>query len=292
MGREIYRFPNEEKMTTTFMIGDVPEVSSFNSSLADELNQEEAAEARRRRVEKLKRGKAGTPDETETELILPATNFTGSYTLIRANTYALGLHALRKACIAENNQEHPNYTVRGSIIYIPLTFKENIEARVNDYESHKPADERLRLFNTWLDSRCAIAYQIGTGKFKLDLQSSDLTALPPDFNQLFKTIDYSQINGQEFDRSEGKYNTRLTKDEVLNHPAWLALVEGDQRLLKKYCDIVFAERKGRKLMAFWLFDTPTENQLRAVCVINLGNSSNADGSNNLNDDARFLCRSP
>ena len=148
------------------------------------------------------------------------------------------------------------------------------------------------MFNTWLDSRCAIAYQRRTGKFKLDLQSSDLTALPPDFNQPFKTIDYAQIKGQELDRSKGKYNTRLTKDEILNHPAWLALVEEDQRLLKTYCDIFFAERKFDKAMTFWLLDTPTEDQLRAVYVNILGSNSNAIGNGSLSYSARFLRVAP
>ena len=73
----------------------------------------------------------------------------------RTDTYALGVQALQQACIQENNQNHPQFLLpNGSKVYRPFTFKETIEARVNDYESRKPALERLTLFNNWKASCC------------------------------------------------------------------------------------------------------------------------------------------
>ena len=229
--------------------------------------------------------------------------FSGKYLLMaEASTYANGLHALREACEQNNNPVHPKF-VRddGSEIYRPLTFKENIAARVEDYETElnldgteRSHDDRLRLFNRrWLTSSCGIAHKAKSSKFKIIPVCQELITIAQDFNLTYLPINYDSLTGTELDRVNGKYDTLLTKPEVLNHPAWNAAVEGNSKLLKTYADIVFAERPDDpKLMRFWLLNKPNEDQLRALFVNNLDYNSNASGDYYLSSSGSFLQVTP
>ncbi len=202
----------------------------------------------------------------------------GKYILMpQTSTYALGVDALRKKGAKR-----------------PFTFKENIQARVEAYES---GDHRL--FETWLDSCTGIAYKAGTTKFKIVPNCEQLRNIPKDFSQAFMPINYAKIDGIELDSGStlfGKraiYNTRLTKAQIVEHPAWLATVEDDKALLKTYTDIVFAAYASRysasdKLMCFWVRQDTSTDELRAAFVHNLSNNSYASGSINLNNGGRFL----
>ncbi len=209
-------------------------------------------------------------------------------------TYALGVQALRDSYARGECPTQPLFTESdGSTLVRPLTFKENIDARVNDYESNKGKAERLRLFARWLNSSTAIAYKKSTGKFKIIPISSELVTIPQDFNEASISVGYDGLVGTELDRSAAKYNEPLTKDEVLAHPAWQAAVEGDVALLRAYRDIVFAEKRGvDKLMSFWLLGNPDRDKLRALYVFDLSNGSNAVGSCDLNINGSFLRGSP
>jgi len=216
---------------------------------------------------------------------------TGAYILMpKTTTEVQGIHALRKACEAESNSAHPQFPRDdGSRIYRPLTFKEDIEARVNDYESNTGKDERLRLFNRWLNSCTAVVYKAGTTKFKIIPLSPELVTLPEDFSDAYFPIDYDAIAGTELDRNGAVYNTLLAKSDVLDHPAWRAAVEDDVDLLRTYADIVFtAKSDPAKAMRFWVVQNPAEDQLRALYVYSLSSISNAYGNGNLNDSGSFL----
>ena len=197
------------------------------------------------------------PDKEEP--ITPAATISSinrKYLLLpRTTTYALGVQQLRDECAKDPNPNHPTYTLSdGSKVIRPLTFKENLEARVNEYNTLKNADgsnrtkeERLRLFNTCLDSCCGTAYQRGSTKFKIILQCSELISIDSAFNQSFLPIDYSQIkNGIELDSANGIYSVAtnkvlLTRTQVLEHQGWLVLAEGDKSLLSNSYDIALAE---------------------------------------------------
>ena len=236
--------------------------------------------------------------------------FSGKYLLMaEASTYANGLHALREACEQNNNPVHPKF-VRddGSEIYRPLTFKENIAARVEDYETElnldgteRSHDDRLRLFNRrWLTSSCGIAHKAKSSKFKLDLICQDLILLPKDFNSAHLPINYSSHPGIELDKTTGLYNQSLTKTEIMEHSGWLAAVEDEKDLLKTYRDIVFYELQQRnknkimpeKAMGFWLLNKPSDDQLRALFVGSLGSNSNANGNYDLDNGGSFLQVTP
>ena len=128
----------------------------------------------------------------------------------QTSTFALGVHALRKAC----DNAHPTFVKEdGSRIYRPLTFEENIRARLDVYNTlHNPDgsersdDDRLRLFYTWLDSCTGIAYKKGTTLFKMITESENLIRIPKGFNESYLPVDYPQLQGVELDSSQGKFN--------------------------------------------------------------------------------------
>ncbi|MDO8511288.1 MAG: hypothetical protein Q7S55_03920 [Nanoarchaeota archaeon] len=217
----------------------------------------------------------------------------GKYILMpKTSRYAQGVHALQNACRAEAVSAHPPFITPYGRTYRPLTFKENIEARVHDYESNKDSEERLRLFQRWNDSCTAIAYKKRTTKFKIVLNSQELITIPEDFNRDIITVNYDHTWGVELDRNDATYNNLLTPAQVENHPAWLAALEGDSHLLKTYRDIVFANLSQDKAMGFWLRTGISEDQLRALFVNNLNYDSVASGSNNLGGNGSFLRVAP
>ena len=224
----------------------------------------------------------------------PIVALEGDYILMDlVDTYAKGVHNLQKACQKRTASPHPTYTKPdGSLIYRPLTFKENLEARVTDYENNKDTEERKRLFKRWNDSCTGLAYKKGATKFKLIHLSPELITIPEDFKQGYIKVDYDAISGVELDKKDATYNTLLSPSQIEVHPAWLAALEDDAHLLKTYRDIVFAERKTDTAMGFWLRNEIVEDQLRALFVYNLYNYSIADGNNNLSNYGSFLHVAP
>ena len=211
----------------------------------------------------------------------------GNYILLpQTSTYAQGVHSLRESSIADPHSVQPVTAYDG--IIRPLTFRENIEARVTDYENNKGSKDRLRLFNKWLDSCTGIAYKSGSTKFKVVLESGNLIGISKDFNDSFIPVVYDDISGVELDRAEAKYREWLTKEEVLEHPAWRTVVEDDINLLRVYADIVFSARKNEIQMAFWTREATEVDELRALFVNYLVNGSVADGNYYLNNNASFL----
>ncbi|MDP3733976.1 MAG: hypothetical protein Q8R37_01995 [Nanoarchaeota archaeon] len=215
----------------------------------------------------------------------------------QTNNYASSVYQLRRHCEQEKSTTHPTFVIDGKTVHRPFTFKENIQARVEDFytlydENGKKRDlqDRLRLFNIWLDSCTGIAYKANSSKFKIIPQCEQLITIDEVFNEQFLPIDYDSVDGIRLNRNEGTYNQLLTPEQVLNHPAWLAAVEENKPLLQEYINIVFSQRKGKN-MGFWLRTNIMEDhQLRAVFVSNLSNNSNASGNSNLSSYGAFLAR--
>ena len=208
------------------------------------------------------------------ESSLVSTSIDGKYVLMDVTaTYSDGVHNLQEACRREGNSVHPQFVMTECGIYRPLTFKENLQAWVNDYETNQR--DKLGLFRTGLDSCCGIVYKGGTTNFKVVPICEELITIPQGFNQRFLSVDYDSVPGIELDSSKAKYNTLLTQEEVLEHPAWLTVIEEDRVLLKAYTDIVFTERGGKN-MTFWVLNKPPQDQLRSLFFISLDYYSNAD----------------
>jgi len=235
-------------------------------------------------------------------------SISGNYILMaKTNTYALGVQALRDVYARGECPGHLTVEIEGSKLVRPLTFKENLEARINDYEtltnsdgSERTKEERLKLFTErWLDSCTGVAYKAETTKFKLIPVCRELVTIDKDFNDSYLTVDYNSIAGVELDSSqEGvKYRPVLTQAEVLEHPAWLTAVEEDRTLLENYTQIVFSELKEKYNrdtgMGFWVrTENITENELRALFVDYLNDNSDANGNNNLSSNGSFLQVAP
>ncbi len=238
-------------------------------------------------VEEAIRRLEGMSDVVKTPATSPRV-ISGSYEIMpTANTKGLGIQALRDSYERGECPDQPTIEIDGKRGVRPLTFKETIEARVNHYESHT-GDERLRLFKHWQDSCTGIAYQKGTGKFKVVPISRELITIDKDFNEKYLRLPYGSVDGVELDRNNGTYNTLLTKTQVLEHPAWRAALEGETNLLETYRDIVFTETRRDKAMRFWLRTSITEDQMRELLVCDLGGSSVAGGYGYLNTPVFFL----
>ncbi len=141
------------------------------------------------------------------------------YKVFKKSSYAYGINALR-------------YTGNK-----PFTFEQNLEARLAD----------KALFDTELASCTAIVYG-GNDKFKIITEAHELINIKPNFKgEKITCVDYDSIQIPEFDMGhvcfEGhvKYNSPLTKEEAINHPAWIAAVNGNKELLKQYADYTFSQ---------------------------------------------------
>ena len=228
--------------------------------------------------------------------------FSGAYILMdRTSTYALGVHALQEACQQEGNTAHPHSIADdGSRIYRPLTFKENIEARVKEYNTDRNNDgsprteqERLHLFTRWIDSCMGIAYEKKSTRFTLIPQCEQLITIPELCRDTFLSVPYRSVRGIELDSGARgvTYNDLLSRQKVIDHPAWKAAV-GDDALLREYAGIVFSLLQTKYNhdtgMGFFVVQKPNEDQLRALFVNDLDHISNADSNDNLSNYGSFL----
>jgi len=225
----------------------------------------------------------------------------GIYELLpQADTYAKGVAALKKSLTDNPSSVHPQFTLpSGSQIFRPLTFKQNIEARVTEYDADKNQDgtkrteeQKLELFNTWIDSCAGIAYEKKTTQFKIIPICETLINIPEDFKDSFHPTEYSKLIGTPLDSSSGIYNTGLSHSQALEHPAWIAAVEGDKTLLKSYADITFKTLKSKYNqdagMGFYVGSNTKKDELRVLYVISIDYNSVAIGYYILNNKARFL----
>jgi len=218
----------------------------------------------------------------------------GDYILMpQTNTYSLGVHALQEACKEENNTAHPQFTKdNGSEIYRPLTFREIVEAKVNDYESHDKNDnERKRLWNRWIDSGSGIAYKAKSTKFKFVRECVPLITIGKDFSDEFLPESYSSLQGVELDRGKKgvTYNAWLLYNKVEEHEGWRTALENDLHLLQALRDITWSENgEPETLMGFWVLPNTDEDQLQSLFVNGLYDSSDANGVDDLSRSRSFL----
>lgn len=213
-----------------------------------------------------------------------------SYVLMpQSNTYALGMHALQKACEAEKNPHQPQIALSdGRKVYRSNTFLENILARLEDYNtltnasgSQRTMEERLRYFNTWLDSCCGIAYKVGSPKLKLKYVCPKLVGISKDFSKGFLPIYYAFFKEDvELDRSSPNFVRE----------GWIDLLEGQEKVYREYLAVLKEIKKQEIIPNFWVLDQDSlkADKLRAVYVSDLDSNSIAYGNGNLGNDSRFL----
>ncbi|PIN73386.1 hypothetical protein COV20_04110 [Candidatus Woesearchaeota archaeon CG10_big_fil_rev_8_21_14_0_10_45_16] len=219
-------------------------------------------------------------------------DFDKEYTsLPRMGTYALGVHALREKCIKDENTAQPRLQLlNGSSIYRAMTFKETVEAKVDDYERYdKSQAERKRLWGDWLDTCSAFAYEENSTKFQFARECIPLIKIPKHFKGFFFEIPYSSVDGIPLDSSEGIYNEPLPYAKIEDHAGWRAVLEDDVALLRQFRDITWHESgKPDALMVFFAPPRVKTDTVLAACVNDLSNRSNAGGNINLSISGRFL----
>src|SRR3989344_6104856 len=187
--------------------------------------------------------------------------------------YGQALVALRGLCAGDDGL-HP---FAGGVAR-PLTFKETVQARIDQFEHEGAAG----LWTNWLDTSSAIVYQKDTTKFRIDSMSAALlNDVPASFRDAFLPVNYDDFSSfveLDVQDRDDVYNQSLTREQVLKHKGWLAVVEGDKRLLKRYSDIVFGQVQGGVAMAFWTVHRqdaqgrwvcPRQSQLRPLCAGNV-----------------------
>ncbi len=233
----------------------------------------------------------------------------GAYILMdQTSKYALGVHALRDACIAENNANHPKHrTSAGQELYRPLTFEEGAIARLTEFHrlknpdgSDRTLDERVKLMLRWNDSCTGAAYKAGTTMYKIIPVCEPLIVIDKAYNSGFLAVPYASLSGVELDSSLGMYGTHLTKQQIEDHEGWRAAFEGDVAVLRNYRDAVFEaiqlRRSDRqmpeKAMGFYVRQNTSTDELRALFVYDLGNNSDAVGNGNLLNLGSFVRLAP
>ncbi len=218
------------------------------------------------------------------------------------DAYAKGVHALRDSYVGKEADVPSQlwYEADGQKIIRPLTFRENLQARVDDFETFKnkegstrTIEDRLRLFGTWFDSCTAVVYSSqNKDDFMIIPLCKELITIPEDFSDEFIEVDYASLQGKGFvlKRSKAKYDRQLTDLEVISHPAWMAAAQEDVALLCTYTSIVFKHalhREGNG-MGFYLRNQIEKDQLRGLFVNYCINYSIASGNHNLSSNSAFL----
>ncbi|MBS3148025.1 hypothetical protein J4219_04020 [Candidatus Woesearchaeota archaeon] len=208
-----------------------------------------------------------------------------------AARYGEALVALRGLCAGDDGL-HP---FAGGVAR-PLTFKETVQARIDQFEHEGAAG----LWTNWLDTSSAIVYQKDTTKFRIVSLSDDLLRnVPASFRDAFLPVNYDDFSSfveLDVQDRDDLYNRSLTPDQVLKHKGWLAAVEGDRNLLRRYSNIVFGQVQGGVAMAFWTVHRqdaqgrwvcPAQSQLRPLCAYYIHGYCSCNGYGSLSYDARF-----
>ena len=204
----------------------------------------------------------------------------GVYHLMhQAPIYGAGVHTLRIASMLDPNSTQPMFRRDNrAIVYRPLSFKENMQVMVDDYNrlentdgTNRSMEARLSLFHSGYKDTCtAVVRKERSSKFKILPVSKNLVEISKDYTFEGLYIDYESINAPELDRNKGVYFENLTKAEVTEHPAWLAASEDDTNLLKEYSAIVFSSSQAKKCMSFDMRSRfPDLTISRALCLLGL-----------------------
>jgi hypothetical protein len=148
-----------------------------------------------------------------------------------------------------------------------------------------------KLLSTFLDSFTGIAYD-GKGNFRIKDKPKELLEIPENFNERKTKTEYDAFGGVELRIKDAKYNDSLTEDEVLEHPAWIAAVNGNKNLLRRYTRNWFKRTGRQKGMGFYVDKNAEEGDLRALVLGSDDGSSSACGYGSLNGIACFVRDSP
>ena len=230
-----------------------------------------------------------------------------SYSLVECGSYAMALAKLQDELDLYSSKIHPTHPTsieNPNTIYRPLTYKENVEAIIDDYETlnypdNTPRDmnNREKLLNVGLNSCTGIAYKKNSDKFKISRKCHSLITLDDDFNEEFKSILYDIYPGMEFDSTDstkGIYNSVLSKEQFLEHEVYRYLYDDDVSLMNKYWEIVqeslHSTQKTDFLFELEITANTQTDELRNLYQYSQGRLHNTMGSSNLNNITQFIVK--
>ena len=216
------------------------------------------------------------------------------YSLIKKNTYVEAVHALQSQLDAHPSAAHPKFHDGQNELYRPLTFKENIEAKLESFEPiTRPDrtivadDEHNALFASDLSSCTGIAYNVGTTRFKIKNVCLDLIAFKQS-DECYVPVDYDSFDGVELDLSESIYNAPLTRKQFLNHKAYRVLFDDNSELMKAYWNITLLMSAKPLLLQFSAMTLVSRDQLLELVIDNRNNDSGASGCCDLSTPTPFV----
>ena len=191
------------------------------------------------------------------------------YSKIEGNTYAQAVFKL----IQNAGENQPQFTLDdGSKLYRPLSFKENLVARI----------EQPDLFDNYWDSCTGVAHKKNSSLVKIQPVCKELITIDKRFKGNFLGVDYKTFDGEELDVSK---TSKMDK--------WLVAMGGvnaeNKEIYNNYQKVLFERRPNlckEEAMNFYTVDNPLNDQLRALYVHNF--SSNTYCNFDLYDDAWFL----
>lgn len=196
------------------------------------------------------------------------------YGLVRGESHREAVSQLNVVCndyrfVADTNPTTPNnnliYVFESDTkkiyyperIYRPLTFKETIEAKLNDFERLSNPDgtprrlsERLRLFTEESLSTCSAIMQSPKDPRKFKIiplfdKLLDTTNYICDYGRCNSLgLEYAEVASTELNLDNESYNSELTEKEAKEHLGWLEALEGDTNLLRAYTELIFSLKRG------------------------------------------------
>ena len=172
-----------------------------------------------------------------------------SYSKIEGNTYAKAVFNL----IQNAGENQPQFTLNNeSKIYRPLSFKENLIARI----------EHPELFDQYLNSCTGVASKKKSPLIKINPICKELITIDKDFNDSFINIDYKSFEGEE-----------LNTEKTSKMDKWLIAMGGNnsenKEIYKDYQEALFERRPNlskEDAMNFYTVKKPSKDQLRALYV--------------------------
>lgn len=165
----------------------------------------------------------------------------------------------------------------------PLTFKETIQARMDQFDQSGGKD--WSLWENYFDSCTGIVWEAGARRFKIVPMHPDLLTVQA------SRAEYLPAN---FENTPGtpiivddKYNRALTPAEVIANRGWLAAVEGDSQLLQRYVATAFGRLGRATAMVFYIPRQGLPDHLRPLCASSLGYDCSCVGIRNMSNLGRF-----
>ena len=241
-----------------------------------------------------------TPAQDKSEGAQPIAGALKQYHFISINNYSAALEQLRTDSAGDRNSLQPSATIGGRNYVRPLTVKEIMQFRLENYNTitnpngtPRTEAEREQLLTKRFFTCSGIAYSTD-GRFKLSREAPQLITMDSIPRATYLSVDYAALNQnnnwQEFVRAQSgvKYNTALTEEEAVNHPMWQFLAEENTPLLRETHQLNCSLYNRSTVMYAWLLDTPRQGQLRALALLNFNNLSILNGSNLLVNNSSFL----